>query len=111
MGRGCDWSQLRRGPGDYSERARKDARSHEEKAVSAAERRLAARRAGTTVLHVLAGIHVEVRKTLYSVGSKVHRRLLWYHSLAYQADLGCGARGFAKGATCGYEHWRGSSGA
>src|SRR5690349_11737749 len=95
MGCGCDRSELRCRASDHSHGAREDARGDKEEAVGAAQRGTAARRARTTVLNVLARVHVENCETLHSIGREVYRRLLWYDSDAYQADFGFGTRRIA----------------
>src|ERR1041385_7897026 len=94
MGRGCDRPELRCWTSDHSHGAREDARSHKEEAVSAAKRRASARCARTAVLHVLTRVHVEICKTVHSIGREVYRRLLRHDARAYQTDLRFRARGF-----------------
>ncbi len=65
------------------------------KLVGATKRRLAARRSGPAVLHVLAGVHVEICQAVYPGGREVHRRLLRHDAGAHQVDFRRRARRFA----------------
>src|SRR5215217_6811190 len=103
MGRGRYRAELRCWTSDHSQCAGEDARSHEEEVVGAAKRRTPARRARTTVLYVLAGVHVEVCQTIHSIRSQVHRRLLRHDSVTYQTDFRFGTCGFTARATYSFQ--------
>src|SRR5205807_8084832 len=61
------------------------------------KRRLAQGRPGSTVLYVLARVHVEVCQALHTIGGEVYWRLLRHYSLPYQTDLRRGSSGVTAG--------------
>src|ERR1700674_1707909 len=109
MGCGRNWLKLRRWPCDYSERARKDAQRDQEETGCSAKRRLAQGRPGSTVLYVLARVHVEICQAIHTIRREIYWWLLWHHSVPYQTDFRRGSRSVTTGAeTC---HDIGSPGA
>src|SRR5688572_27211069 len=98
MGSGRDWPELRRWPGDNFERSRKDARRYEKEVSCSTKCRLAQGRPGSTVLHVLSGIHVEVCQAVHTIRGEVYWRLLWHYSVPYQTNLRRGSCCISAGA-------------
>src|SRR2546423_12382851 len=87
MGRGCDRPELRRWPGDNSGCAGKNAQRHEKEIGCAAKRRSTQGRPGTTVLHVLARVHVEICQALHTIGGEVYWWRLRHYSRPPQTDV------------------------
>src|ERR1700752_4798907 len=109
MGSGCHRAQLRGWSSNHSHCPREDARSYEEETFGATKRRTTTRRAGTTVLHVIARIHVEVCQAIHSNGREVYRWLLRHYASAHKTDLRFSACGITKSPAIRFQRRRNSS--